>query len=80
MADEHYEEIGRSLAALVVEGGMGPTKAWSLLGGLNLYRKWMLPHWIDRYREEAPSAPRRLPRAPGRPISTLAMLRPLDAP
>jgi hypothetical protein len=59
MADEHYEEIGRSLAALVVEAGMGTGKAWALLGGIGLYRRWMLELWTERYREENPVQARR---------------------
>ncbi len=59
MADEHYEEIGQSLAALVVEAGMGTGKAWALLGGVGLYRRWMLDLWVERYREENPATPRR---------------------
>ena len=52
LADEHYEEIGRSVAAMMVESGMGPGKIWALVGGIGLYRYWMLAHWADRYREE----------------------------
>ena len=58
MADEYYEEIGKSLAALVVDAGMGPGKAWGLLGGIGLYRRWMLNLWVERYREENPPKPR----------------------
>lgn len=54
MADEHYEDIGRSMAALVVDAKMSTGKAWALLGGLGLYRRWMLDLWVERYREENP--------------------------
>lgn len=59
MADEHYEEIGKSLAALVVDVGMVAGKAWALLGGIGLYRRWMLDLWVERYREENPAKVRR---------------------
>jgi|GEM_PF-3739444 len=59
MADEHYDDIGKSLAALVVDAKMGTGKAWSLLGGLGLYRRWMLDLWVERYREENPVKARR---------------------
>ncbi len=59
MADEHYEEIGKSLAALVVDAGMTTGKAWALLGGIGLYRRWMLELWVERYREENPARVRR---------------------
>jgi hypothetical protein len=62
-ADEHYGDIGRSLAALVVEGGKTPYQAWGLLRGLGLFPRWMLDHWITRYREEAPERPRGRHRA-----------------
>jgi hypothetical protein len=52
LADSHYEEIGRSVAAMMVESGMGTGKIWSLIGSVGLYRYWMLNHWADRYREE----------------------------
>jgi hypothetical protein len=58
MADEHYEEIGKSLAALVVDAGMTTGKAWALLGGIGLYRRWMLSLWVERYREENPARAR----------------------
>lgn len=51
-ADEHYEEIGRSVAALVVDTRVGARRAWAMLGGVDLYRFWMLKHWVDRYRQE----------------------------
>ena len=60
MADEHYEDIGKSVAALVVDANLGARKAWAMLGGIGLYPYWMLDHWIDRYTEEkAPVARRR---------------------
>ncbi len=52
MADEHYEDIGRSMAALVVDTKIGARRAWAMLGGIELYRFWMLKHWVDRYKQE----------------------------
>ena len=51
-ADEHYEDIGKSVAALVVDTKVGARRAWAMLGGIDLYRFWMLKHWVDRYTEE----------------------------
>jgi hypothetical protein len=67
MADEHYEDIGKSVAALVVDTKVGARRAWTMLGGIDLYRFWMLKHWVDRYTEEKmplvkrPGRPRRRP-------------------
>jgi hypothetical protein len=61
-ADEHYEDIGRSIAALVVEAGFSASKAWSLLASIDGYRMWMVDCWVDRYREEAGPPRKRLGR------------------
>ena len=64
MADEHYEDIGRSVAALASDTNLGARKAWAMLGGVGLYQYWMLEHWVNRYEEEKEPArrPRRKPR------------------
>jgi hypothetical protein len=62
MADEHYEDIGKSVAALVVDTKVGARRAWAMLGGIDLYRFWMLKHWVDRYTEEHEPVVRRAGR------------------
>ena len=63
-ADEHYEDIGRSVAALVVDTKVGARRAWAMLGGIDLYRFWMLRHWVDRYIEERKPVVKRAGRPP----------------
>lgn len=64
LADGCYDEIGRSIAGLVVEGGVTPNKAWSLISGLGLYNRWMVTLWVDRYRRERNLKPKRSRRKP----------------
>lgn len=77
-ADEHYEDIGRSVAALVVDTKVGARRAWAMLGGIDLYRFWMLKHWVDRYNEECKPVVRRAGRprkkAPERSIRRQELL------
>jgi hypothetical protein len=63
-ADEHYEDIGRSVAALVVDTKIGARRAWAMLGGIDLYRFWMLKHWVDRYKKEQKPVTRRPAQPP----------------
>ena len=37
---------------MVVDTKIGARRAWAMLGGVDLYRFWMLKHWVDRYNEE----------------------------
>ena len=78
MADEHYEDIGKSVAALASDTNLGARKAWAMLGGVGLYQYWMLEHWIDRYNREKATTPRRRrkpPEGPSRRKELLGQLR-----
>lgn len=81
-ADQHYVEIGQSIAALVVDAGWGPQKAWELVSGLALYRRWMLNEWVNRYREENPAREpsRRRRKAQERRRAIIDGLVPVDGP
>jgi hypothetical protein len=81
-ADQHYAEIGEALASLVVEGGWPPRKAWGLVSGLTLYRRWMVDEWVNRYREENPAREpsRRRRKAQERRRAIIDGLAPLDDP
>ena len=79
-ADQHYAEIGEALASLIVDGGWGPQKAWALVGGLGVYRRWMLNEWVGRYREENPAREpsRRRRKAQERRKAIIDGLAPVD--
>lgn len=82
LADEHYEDIGRSVAAMVVESGMGLGKIWGLVGGIGLYRYWMMSHWVDRYVEEngTPKRSRRREKAQDQRRALIDSLIPGEEP
>lgn len=52
--DESWSEVGESMAAAVLVGGITPAEAWKMLKPSGLYRRWMLDKWIERYRLEHP--------------------------
>lgn len=54
LLDEGWDEMGQSIAAMVVSGTRNSKWAWELLGPLGLYKRWMLDAWIERYRQEHP--------------------------
>lgn len=46
-----YEEIGRSLAALVLEHGKTEAETWGTIADLGLYEHWEFMCWLDLHRE-----------------------------
>lgn len=71
LLDEGWDEMGQSIAAMVVSGTRNSKWAWELLGPLGLYKRWMLDAWIERYRQEHPeidSPPKGRRRRCGRPV------------
>lgn len=59
-----YDEIGRSVAALVVDGGYEAGKVWALIRDIGAYERWMLDLWIEFYNQEkkAQKRPRGRPK------------------
>lgn len=51
-----YEDIGRSLAALVLEHNQKPEQAWALVSDLGLYERWELDLWLQMHRRNRRSA------------------------
>jgi hypothetical protein len=51
-----YEDIGRSLAALVLEHNQKPEQVWSLVSDLGLYQRWELDLWLQMHRRNRRSA------------------------
>lgn len=47
-----YDEIGRSLASLVLDHGKPEDQAWALVRDLGLYERWELDFWLQSYRRE----------------------------
>lgn len=47
-----YDEIGRSLASLVVDHGKTTDQAWALVRDVGLYERWELDFWLQSYRRE----------------------------
>lgn len=52
LADACYDEVGRSVAGLVVDCGLPTSSAWKMLQGVKIYERWMLDFWVDRYKQE----------------------------
>lgn len=52
VSNEGYLEIGKSLAAMVVDGGYTELWAWRTIRDLGNYRRWMVSDWVARYRSE----------------------------
>lgn len=52
--DETWVEVGESMAAAILVGGITPAAAWRLLGPLGLYKRWMIDKWVERYKLEHP--------------------------
>ena len=47
-----YDEIGRSIASLVVDHGKPTDQAWALIRDIGLYERWELDFWLQSYRRE----------------------------
>lgn len=69
-----YEEIGRSLAALVLEHDYSEDRAWALVSDLGLYQRWELQGWLILYRKLERSRIRRLERREKRHQEKLARI------
>lgn len=46
-----YEEIGRSLAALVLEHGKTEEEVWAMVADLGLYQPWEFQGWLTLHRK-----------------------------
>jgi hypothetical protein len=47
-----YEDIGRSLAALVLEHNQKPEQVWLLVSDLGLYERWEFDLWLQIHRRK----------------------------
>jgi hypothetical protein len=56
LADEGWDEIGRSLAMVVINGDKTIAWAWELIKPLNIYPYWMLLYWLKRCTRERRTA------------------------
>jgi hypothetical protein len=52
--EEGWLEIGESLAGMILVGKRTKKWAWSLIGPLGLYKRWMIDLWVKRYQDEHP--------------------------
>lgn len=66
-AKQSYDEIGHSLAKLVLEHDTPEEDAWALVADLGLYERWELQGWLvlhrKLHRNEVRKADRRKARA-----------------
>lgn len=46
-----YEEIGRSLATLVLEHGKPESEVWAMVSDLGLYQHWEFQGWLILHRK-----------------------------
>lgn len=46
-----YEEIGRSLATLVLEHGKSEQEVWDMVADLGLYEPWEFQGWLILHRK-----------------------------
>jgi hypothetical protein len=71
LTDQGWDQVGESIAAAILEGGQNIKWAWDLIGPLGIYRRYMLDHWLERYKlehSELNGAPKKHNRR-GRPRS-----------
>jgi hypothetical protein len=64
--DEGWNEVGESIAGTILVGGRTKQWAWSIIGPLGLYKRWMLDLWIERYQQEHPELADSRPKPPVR--------------